>query len=88
MYLRKGQLKAEVLGRGTAWLDTGTPESLTEASSYFRAMETRQGLKVSCPEEIAVHMGFSTKDLVLSDIAQRKGSYYDYIRNRLNELSS
>ncbi len=87
-YLEQGNLSCTLLGRGMAWLDTGTPESLTEASSYFRAIETRQGLKVSCPEEIAVHMGYTTKEAMLAFIASRKGSYFDYIRNRLTEKDS
>jgi len=87
-YLEQGNLSCTLLGRGMAWLDTGTPESLTEASSYFRAIETRQGLKVSCPEEIAVHMRYTTKEAMLAFIASRKGSYFDYIRNRLTEKDS
>lgn len=84
-YLEQGNLSCTLLGRGMAWLDTGTPESLTEASSYFRAIETRQGLKVSCPEEIAVHMEFSTREDVLESISGRKGYYYTYVRSRLKE---
>lgn len=87
-YLELNQLSCTLLGRGMAWLDTGTPESLTEASSYFRAIETRQGLKVSCPEEIAVHMGYTTQEAMLSHIGNRKGSYFDYVRNRLTETDS
>jgi glucose-1-phosphate thymidylyltransferase len=86
-YLEQRNLSCTLLGRGMAWLDTGTPESLTEASSYFRAIETRQGLKVSCPEEIAVHMGYATKEDMLNSVRGRKGSYYEYVTNRLKECS-
>ena len=85
-YLEQHNLSCTLLGRGMAWLDTGTPESLTEASSYFRAIETRQGLKVSCPEEIAVHMGYATKEAMLNSVQGRRGSYYEYVVNRLKEM--
>lgn len=61
-YLEAGDLYVEKMGRGFAWLDTGTPESLSEATDFFRAIESRQGLKVSCPEETAFHMGFISRD--------------------------
>ena len=57
-YLRRGQLRVEVMGRGYAWLDTGTHESLSQASSFIEIVEQRQGLKVACPEEIAFRMRF------------------------------
>jgi glucose-1-phosphate thymidylyltransferase len=85
-YLEQHNLSCTLLGRGMAWLDTGTPESLTEASSYFRAIETRQGLKVSCPEEIAVHMGYTTREAMLNSVKGRKGSYYEYVVNRLKGM--
>jgi len=86
IYLKNNDLSCRLLGRGMAWLDTGTPESLTEASSYFQAIEKRQGLKVSCPEEIAIHMGFLKAEDVISNIEGCKGSYFDYVRKRVTEI--
>ncbi|MFC1822431.1 glucose-1-phosphate thymidylyltransferase RfbA [Thermodesulfobacteriota bacterium] len=60
-YLRRGQLRVELLGRGLAWLDTGTHESLQQASSYVQAIQERQGLKISCVEEIAYRLGYIDK---------------------------
>ncbi len=57
-YLRRDALRLELLGRGMAWLDTGTPEALHEASSFIATLERRQGLKVAAPEEVAYRMGF------------------------------
>ena len=57
-YLKKGNLKVELLGRGYAWLDTGTPDSLLDASNYIATMERRQGLKIGCIEEVAFRMGY------------------------------
>ena len=62
VYMEEGQLFVEVLGRGFAWLDTGTHESLTEASQFVQILEQRQGLRVSCPEEIALRLGYITLD--------------------------
>lgn len=61
-YLKKGKLKVAKIGRGVAWLDTGTPESLLQASNFFGLIEDRQGLKVACLEEIAYHMKFISED--------------------------
>ena len=72
-YLRRGALRMELLGRGMAWLDTGTHESLHEASSFIETIEKRQGLKVSCPEEIAYRMGFIDADR-LRELADTLGT--------------
>jgi glucose-1-phosphate thymidylyltransferase len=61
-YLRMGDLHVERLGRGFAWLDTGTPDSFNEAADFVRALEKRQGYRIACPEEIAFHMGFISRD--------------------------
>jgi glucose-1-phosphate thymidylyltransferase len=63
-YLRRGTLRMELLGRGMAWLDTGTHESLHDASSFIETIEKRQGLKIACPEEIAFRMGYIDADAV------------------------
>jgi glucose-1-phosphate thymidylyltransferase len=80
MYLERGELHVEKIGRGYAWLDTGTPDSLLEAAEYIRALERRQGLKVACPEEIAWRQGWiSTK--ALATLAEGyKGAYGTYLR--------
>jgi glucose-1-phosphate thymidylyltransferase len=79
-YLEEGLLQVEVLGRGMAWLDTGTCDSLHEAGSYIRTLEHRQGLKVGCPEEVAWRMGWIA-DSELAALAEplRKSGYGDYL---------
>jgi glucose-1-phosphate thymidylyltransferase len=62
LYMKEGELSAEIISRGVAWLDTGTPKALLEASAYIAAIEERQGLKVACPEEIALRMNFISKE--------------------------
>jgi glucose-1-phosphate thymidylyltransferase len=64
-YLRRGELRVERIGRGTAWLDTGTHESLQQASAFIQAVQERQGLKVACPEEIAFHKGWIGREDLL-----------------------
>ncbi len=79
-YMDKGELFVEVLGRGFAWLDTGTHDSLLEASTFVQILEHRQGLHISCPEEIALRLGYITADQFLR-LAQRvaKSSYGQYL---------
>jgi glucose-1-phosphate thymidylyltransferase len=80
LYLQQGQLHAERLGRGIAWLDTGTHASLLEASNFIEAIEQRQGLKVACLEEIAYQLGYITAEQVLALAAKLKGTEYaDYL---------
>ena len=80
-YLHQKKLKVAVLDRGFAWLDTGTFESLSDASEYVRVIEKRQGLKIGCPEEIAWRMGFINKEK-LSELAEelKKSGYGEYLK--------
>ena len=75
-YLNRGQLSVEVMGRGMAWLDTGTPESLQQAASFVEAIESRQGLKIACPEEIAFRMGFIDEGRLRALAEDLAGSSY------------
>jgi len=79
-YLRRGQLRVELMGRGYAWLDTGTHESLAQASNFIEIVEKRQGLKVACPEEIAYRMGYIDREQLLR-VAEpmRKNEYGRYL---------
>ena len=85
-YLEQGDLKVEVMGRGYAWLDTGTHESLLEASNYIQTIENRQGLKVACIEEIAYEMGYISKEKLI-ELAQPllKNQYGQYLIRRADE---
>lgn len=83
-YLRRGQLNVEEFGRGSAWLDTGTHDSLLEAANFVSVIEARQGLKISCPEEIAWRMGYITSEQ-LAALAEplAKGTYGRYLLDLL-----
>ena len=86
-YLDKGALNVEILGRGVAWLDTGTPASLLSASSFVETIETRQGLKISCPEEVAYRMGYIDAGQ-LERLAEGYGNnneYGHYLRRMVSE---
>lgn len=85
-YLAEGRLNVEVLGRGIAWLDTGTHDSLLEATLFIHTIEKRQGLKVACPEEISYRLGWITEE-ALTNIANNygKSSYGDYLRRIVRE---
>lgn len=86
-YLKDENLKVLLMGRGFAWLDTGTHDSLLEASNYIQTIENRQGLKVACLEEIAFEMGYITKSQLL-ELAEplKKNGYGQYLIERANEL--
>ncbi len=81
-YLAKGRLNVELLGRGIAWLDTGTPDSLLEAASFVATIERRQGLKIACIEEIAYRMGYIDEQQ-LEEVIDKlpHGDYREYLRN-------
>ena len=85
-YLERGSLQVEVMGQGTAWLDTGTHQSLLDAGNFIRVIEERQGLKVACLEEIAYRMGYITADEVLALAAPLfKSGYGAYLETMVSE---
>jgi len=85
-YLEQKNLKVELMGRGFAWLDTGTHESLMEASNYIQTIENRQGLKVACLEEIAYEMGYINKDqLIVLAEPLKKNQYGQYLLRRVED---
>ncbi len=87
-YLRRGELNVERLGRGIAWLDTGTHQSLLEASHFIGTLEARQGLKIACLEEVALRMGFIDCEKMASVIAETpKSSYREYLVRLYNETN-
>ncbi len=85
-YLDAGKLRVQMMGRGRAWLDTGTPDALLEASHFIQTIEKRQGLKIACPEEIAYRLGYITA-AQLNELASRLGSnaYANYLKDVLRE---
>jgi len=85
-YLTRGDLRVEVLGRGTAWLDTGTHDSLLQASQFIQVIAERQGLKIACPEEVAWRMGYIDAE-ALEGLAQRllKSGYGEYLLTALRQ---
>jgi glucose-1-phosphate thymidylyltransferase len=86
VYLERGDLNVEVLGRGYAWLDAGTHESLLQASNFIQAVEERQGMMISCPEEIAFHNGYIDRGQLLKLAEKYKNNAYgDYLNRLANE---
>uniref|UniRef100_UPI0025FC865F sugar phosphate nucleotidyltransferase n=1 Tax=Sphingomonas sp. TaxID=28214 RepID=UPI0025FC865F len=86
IYLERGELSVSIMGRGFAWLDTGTADSLLEAAEFVRTIEKRQGFKVACPEEIAFHMGFIDEAQLNKAIAALGKSEYATSIRRMLEL--
>lgn len=86
VYLKEGKLNVELMGRGAAWLDTGTHDNLLAAAQFIQTLEQRQGLKVCCPEEVAYRMGYISKEQILA-LAEplRKSGYGEYLINVVND---
>ena len=89
IYLERGQLSVESMGRGFAWLDTGTPDSLLEAGEFVRTLEARQGLRIACPEEIAARQGWISA-AALTALGERlaKGEYGQYLLRTARDIGS
>ena len=82
IYLEKGKLNVELLGRGFAWLDTGTHRSLLQAGQYVQTIEENQGIKIACLEEVAYRMGFLSKEQIIETADKfKKNEYYSYVRS-------
>jgi glucose-1-phosphate thymidylyltransferase len=85
-YLETGELRCELLGRGIAWLDTGTHESLLQAANFIQAVQERQGLKVACPEEIGWRNGWISDEQLLAHAdTMQKNRYGQYLRQIVEE---
>lgn len=85
IYLKNGDLNVELLGRGFAWLDTGTHHSLLQAGQFVKTVEDNQGIKIACLEEVAYRMGFVTKEELIQNIEKYKNNeYFTYVREVLN----
>ena len=86
LYLELGELNVEILGRGFAWLDTGTHDSMLQASMFVQAMELNKGVKIACLEEIAYNLGFISKEELLNKIEKygKSNEYYNYVRKLLD----
>ena len=90
IYLEKGELNVEILGRGFTWLDTGTQDSMLEASNFVRTIQANKGQQISCLEEIALYKGFMTADELEKKLEPFKGksAYYDYVFDLINAEKS
>ncbi len=87
IYMKQNNLNVNILGRGFAWLDTGTHRSLLQAGQYIQTIEDNQGIKIACLEEIALRKGFISKDIVISNISKcPNNEYYEYVKKIINEL--
>lgn len=84
-YLKKNKLKLQTMSRGFAWLDTGTHESLTEATEFVKTIEKRTSLKIGCLEEIALYYKWISKSQLERDISEKKGEYYRYLKERIEQ---
>jgi len=84
-YLKRGELRVEIMGRGVAWLDAGTHESLLQAANFVQAVEDRQGLMIACPEEIAYHQGYIERDALLRLAKNTPNAYGEYLKRLASE---
>jgi glucose-1-phosphate thymidylyltransferase len=86
-YLDTNELKVQVMSRGFAWLDTGTHESLTEATEFVKAVEKRTGLKIACIEEVAMNMNWISKEQIFEEVKNLKGDYFEYLKKIVGKYS-